>query len=402
MNWPSSFVLQRGLQQIVQFFLWLKTQKTRTIAVVALVCLGLLVVGYIMFVKTPVSHITVFDMQQRMCIEQVHATATQFHLQHTIPREAYVTHQRISSALLDRLASEVTGVFVFYAPSGYGKSTITTHVLQDLLEQRRIEGVIPLYGDDYGSRFKPGPSSVLDWLSSSVQCPQANVVGFDGLFTTHESVIQEGKTVILIDQYELLFRMTTADKIQTMIHSVAMASVRSQRFAVLLLTQNEESCRMTLSWNGGQKIRPLFMGLGDPCRPHFWTPEELMMVAERHLNDLQSYHLSGTDRSRLETLIQNGNFTQVGEVFNFLVEHCPRTTYHCGHYRYGAVVNQREPHDYKQFHAQRVEVAEISVGHFSFVLVALLLVCGLLAYVSRYRSLSVGHRQTCENASVSA
>lgn len=352
----------------------LKTQqKTRTIAVVALVCFGLLAVGYIVFVKTPVSFV-VFDMQQRMCIERVHTTATQFQIQHTIPREAYVTHQRISSALLDRLASEVTGVFVFYAPSRYGKSTIATHVLHDLLEQGRIEGVIPLYGDEYSSQFKP--NSVLDWLSSSIQCPQASTVGLNGLFAS-----QEGKTVILIDQYELLFQMTTTDKIQTMIHSVAVSSARSQRYAVLLLTHTEESCRMTLSWNGGQKIRPLFMGLEDPCRPYPWTPEELMMVAERHLNDLQSYRLSSTDRSRLETLIQNGNFTLVGEVFKFIVEHCPRTSYHCGR----AVVNQRD--------LQRVEVAKIPVGLFSFVIVALLLVCGILAYVSRYRSLSVAHRQ---------
>lgn len=210
---------------------------------------------------------------------------------------------------------------------------------------------------------------MLDWVSSSVQCPQANIVGLSGLFAS-----QERKTVILIDQFEALFRMTTADKVQTMIHNVAMESVQSQKFVVLLLTQTEESCRMSLSWNGGQKIRPIFRGIEDPCHPSPWTRDELMVVVQRHLEDLKSYVVSDADRSRLEKLIQNGNITQVGEVYNFLVDHC-LADYHCGR----VALNPQAQHT-------SAEVELPSVFPISFVLLILLGV--FFAYLFRYRSKS--------------
>eukprot|EP00047_Mylnosiga_fluctuans_P004982 m.237677 g.237677 ORF g.237677 m.237677 type:complete len:318 (-) comp13180_c0_seq1:79-1032(-) len=305
-----------------------------------------------------------------MCIERVHAKAAQADVQHTIPREAYVTNQRISSALNYRLSKEETGVFVFYAPSGY-ESTISTHLLHDLLERGVIEGVIPLNGYDF-ERFNP--ETVLHWVSSAAQCPQANLVGLSGLFGS-----QEHKTVIVIDQFEALFLATTVHNIQKLIHNVAMESVKSQHFVVLLLTQTEESCRMTLSWNGGQKIRPIFRGTDDPCRPSAWTRDELMLVVQRHLDDLKSFSVSDGDRSRLEILIQNSNITQVGEVYgpyNFLVDHC-YADYHCGR----AARNNKVAHP-----AQIDSDSLILAMNFVSALVVLLILVVILACIYRYRS----------------
>ena len=342
------------------------SQSLRTIAIVALVCLGLVAIFYVLFVKTTASYV-VSDMHQRLCIERVHTMATQFSTHPTIPREAYVTNQRISSALQYRLGHKETGVFVFYVPSGYGKTTIASHVLHDLLQQGHIEGVVRLNGYDYNSRFEP--KSLLDWVFTSVQCPQANIVGLSGLFAS-----QERKTVILIDQFEALFKKVATEKIESMIHDVAMESVQSQQFVVLLLTQTEESCRMSLSWNGGQKIRPIFRGVEDPCHPSPWTRDELMVVVQRHLEDLKSYIVSDADRSRLENLIQNGNITQVGDVYNFLVDHC-FADYHCGE------ISQ----------AQHPSVKEVELPSVFAILFIPLILLGIFAclYMSRrYRSKS--------------
>ncbi len=209
----------------------------------------------------------------------------------------------LQSDIKSALTSDRCGVRVLWGPEGCGKSTHALDVCADLMENKKLRGVlyIPVTATD---------RTPTEWLSAAVSDGFPGTIvedasSFAKLLSRHENV---GPSLpipvaIVIDQVENIRR---TDSMNKLIKSLAEQSVLKKTFVVLVITKDPSYALGLLELNGRTKICAVGGGVGEAAMRYKWTNGQVdRWLQEKVLSGSEDLRAAGCEAGTPGFLLDN-------------------------------------------------------------------------------------------------
>jgi hypothetical protein len=182
--------------------------------------------------------------------------------------QLYTRDEALVDLIAESLVTRTSGVMVFSAPSGLGKSTFSRQVVRDLQSEQSIAGALFIDCEDItqlmdAENIKVPYAALRHHILDICGVPRDTKIPLpiSSLFapTMRTSAVDERRFIIVLDQFELFSSVCEERYLKNMIKGMALDAAQANVHNILVNVADDAEglAKRMCGWNGNQKILPL-------------------------------------------------------------------------------------------------------------------------------------------------